>query len=73
MMRFIERRDDCVRVECDDCGAHSRFEWSEYRTIVAAWRFAWCSTCGMLRLVGLDDENARDDGRSETARAAVTN
>jgi hypothetical protein len=57
MMKFIERAADCVRVQCEDCGAHTQFEWNEYRMLVAAWRFAWCSTCGALRLVGLEESS----------------
>ncbi len=73
MMRFIERSEDCVRVQCEDCGAHSSFEWSEYRMLVTSWRFAWCSTCGVLRLVGMDEDGARESGLSETDVSAVTN
>jgi RNase P subunit RPR2 len=62
MMELMTRTDDCVRVECLGCGAHTRLEPHEYATSVQDHRSVWCSTCGNFH---------RLMARRETERAGL--
>jgi RNase P subunit RPR2 len=59
MMELMSRTDDCVRVECLGCGAHTRLEPQEYTEFVEDQRSVWCSTCGNFHRLTERREPAR--------------
>jgi hypothetical protein len=51
MMRPMSSDDDCVRMECLGCGAHTRIERGDYLTSLEERRSIWCSTCANFHTV----------------------